>query len=77
MLRKSFDFVGAGLCDFAIGEVLFDVRDGAEKALLFAGPEADADGAAHFEAGGLEDANGFDHDGRTSAVVCGSSAGLP
>ena len=57
--------------------MLLDVGAGAEEALLFAGPEADADGAAHFEAGGFQDANGFEHDGGAGAVVGGASAGVP
>src|SRR5258708_13940332 len=38
---------------FRIGEVLLDVGTRTQQALLFAGPEADTDGAAHLQAGGF------------------------
>src|SRR6059058_1334059 len=62
---------------FGIGEMLLDVGAGAEQALFFAGPEADANGAAHLEASGLENADGFEHDAGACAIVGGTGATMP
>ncbi len=67
----------AGSVGIGVAEVLLHVGARAEETLFFAGPEADADGAAHLEAGGFEDADGFQHDCGASAVVGGACAGLP
>src|SRR6266700_6452530 len=69
--------LGSGLHDFGIGEMLLDVSAGAEQALLFAGPQTDAHGTAHLEAGGLENADSFEHYGGTCAVVGGAGSRVP
>src|SRR5258708_8884890 len=69
--------LGRGLHHFGIGEMLLDVGARAEQALLFAGPEANANGAAHLEAGGLEDADSFEHYGGTCPVVGGAGSRAP
>src|SRR5882762_6639281 len=74
---KSLDYIFAGLTHFGIGEVLLDVGARAEKPLFLAGPEAEADGTAHLEAGSLENADGFEHDSGTSSVVGGAGSPVP
>src|SRR6266571_1948766 len=66
-----------GLHHFGIGEMLLDVSAGAEQALLFPGPEANADGATHLEASGLEDADGFEHDRGAGTVIGGAGSRVP
>ena len=57
--------------------MLVDVALGAEDALLFAGPESDANGAAWLEVEGFEDADGLHGDDGACAVVGGAGAGDP
>src|SRR5438445_6532452 len=68
---------GSRLHHFGIGEMLLNVSAGAEQALFFAGPEADANGAAHLEASGLENADGFEHHAGACAIVGGAGATMP
>src|SRR4029077_12960485 len=77
VLGKSLDEFGGGIGGFAISEMLLDVGARAEQTLFFAGPQADADGAAHLEAGGLEDADGLEHHGGACAIVSGAGSGVP
>ena len=61
-----------------VAEVLFDVALGAEEALLFAGPEGDADGTPGLDiAKRLKDAHGFHGDDGAGSVVGGSGGGDP
>jgi hypothetical protein len=57
--------------------VLLHVAFGAEDALLFARPQADADGAARLDVERLEDAHHFHRDDGARAVVGGAGAGDP
>src|SRR5689334_12192857 len=61
VLGKSLNKFCGRVGSLAIPEVLFHIGTRAEQALFFARPETDTNGAAHFEPGGLEDADGFEH----------------
>src|SRR5271170_327895 len=61
LLGKNLDEMSGGIFDIGITEVLLHVGAGAEEALFFTSPKTDADGAAHLDAGGFEDAHGFEH----------------
>ena len=60
-----------------IAEVLLHVRLRAQQALLLAGPQRQADGAAQPQAGGLEDAHRLHHRRRSGGVVGGAGARVP
>ena len=51
------------------GEVVLHVVSGAVQALLFAGPDADTDGAPRLNTHGFENAHGFHRDGGAVRVV--------
>ena len=71
-----FDLIGIGGAR-NVAEVLLHVALGTEKALFFAGPKSDADGAARFDLQSGEDAHDFHgHDG-ARAVVGGACRGNP
>src|SRR4029077_13201591 len=60
-----------------LGLMRFDVLPGAEHALLLAGPECEANGAARNEAGGFDRAGRFDDERRVAAVVQRAGAEFP
>src|SRR6202012_2849544 len=56
-------------------EVVPHVALRTKKALLFAAPQRDADGAAWMDVERFEDADGFHRDDRARAIVRGASCG--
>ena len=54
-----------------------DVSARSEQTLLFTRPEADADGAARFDAERLQDAHGFHANGTTGGVIRGAGSAVP
>ena len=57
--------------------MLLHVRFRSEQAFFFTGPEADTNGAVHFQIQRLQDAHHFDHHRAARAVVGGPGAAVP
>ena len=73
----EFRVIGFQVHVGSIGEMLCDVGARAENALLLAGPQRETHGTPQPKMRCLQNAHGFEHDGRAGCIVRRARSGVP